>query len=138
MKKVLLTLVAGILVLGVIAAAGFAGYRFGYAQGAQASANGNTVRPGLLFNDGLGPRGMNGFGMDRHFDRGFGPGGFGMRGFGFFSLFRFLIPLTLLGLILLFAYWLFTRSGWQFTRTTRTMETQPTVTETVVTEEKEN
>ena len=42
MKKVLLTLLTLILVISVLAGAGFAGYRVGYDQGARASVNGNT------------------------------------------------------------------------------------------------
>jgi hypothetical protein len=51
-----------------------------------------------------------------------------MRGFGFFDPFRFLGQILALGMIVLFAYWLFTRSGWQWTRTSpaQTVETPPT------------
>jgi hypothetical protein len=41
-----------------------------------------------------------------------------MMGFGFFFLLRWLMPLAVLGLIVLFIYWLFTRSGWRLTRQT--------------------
>jgi hypothetical protein len=138
MKNLLLALLVVILVLGVVAAAGFTGYRFGYAQGLQTTANGQV--PQFRPFDEITPREMpgHGFGIDRGFPRGFGMGRFPMMGFGFFSPLRFLIQLVVLALVLWFVYWLFTRSGWRLTRTTRIVETQPTVTETVVTEEKEN
>lgn len=138
MKKVLLSLLVIVLVLGVVAAAGFTGYRFGYAQGIQATAEGQA--PQFRPFDEVGPRGMpmRDFGFEREFQRGFGMGGFPMRGFGFFSPLRFLVQLAVLALIVWFVYWLFTRSGWRLTRTTRTVETQPTATETVVVEEKED
>jgi hypothetical protein len=134
MKKVLLTLLAVVLVLGLFAATGYAGYRFGYARGAQAISNGDTPRPGLRPFDNVGPRGMDRFEMDRDFQRGFGSRGFPMRGFGFFSPLRFLIPIAVLALIVWFAFWLFTRSGWQLTRTAQTMETQSQRAETEVKE----
>ena len=138
MKKILLSLVVIVLALGVVAAAGFTGYRFGYAQGLQATADGQS--PQLHPFDEVNPRGMpmRGFGFDREFHRGLGMGGFPMRGFGFFSPFRFLLQLAVLALVVWFVYWLFTRSGWRLTRTTQTVETQPTATETVVVEEKED
>jgi hypothetical protein len=138
MRKILLTLFVLVLVLGVVGAVGFTGYRFGYAQGIQATANGDSARPELRPFNNFGPRGMDHFGMDRNFHRGFGMGGFPMGGLGFFSLFRLLVPIAFLGLLAWLAYWLFTRSGWQLTRTARTIETRPDVTETVITEEKEN
>lgn len=114
MKKVMLTLLAALVLLGLFAAVGYAGYRFGYAQGAQIIANGQA--PELRPFDGWGPRRMpmHDFGLDR----GFGMRGFPMRGFGFFSPLLFLIRLAVLALILWFVYWLFTRSGWRLTRQT--------------------
>lgn len=128
MKKVLLTLLVIVLVLGVIGAAGFTGYRFGYAQGVQATANGDT--PNLRPFDRIGPgrMPMEGFGRDRGFER-----GFPMTGFGVFPLFRFLAQITVLALIVWFGYWLFTRSGWRLTRqtaqTAQTTESVPPKTE---------
>ena len=130
MKKVLLTLLAIVLVLGLFAAVGYTGYRFGYAQGVQTAANGDTIRPGLRLFDEIGRRGMDGFGMDREFQRGVGPRGFPMRGFGFFPPLRFLAQIAVLGLIVWFIYWLFTRSGWRLTRSVQTVETGPTPVET--------
>jgi hypothetical protein len=118
MKRILLALLGIIVVLGLFGAAGYTGYRFGYAQGLQASVNGDSIRPGIRPFDDFNPRGMPRFGMDREFQRGFGPGRFPMRGFGFFSPFRWLGPLLVLALIALFVYWLITRSGWRLTRQT--------------------
>jgi hypothetical protein len=58
-------------------------------------------------------------------------------GFGIFSLFGLLMRLAVFGLIIWFAYWLFTRSGWRLTRTVQTVpatETQPKSVDTTVTE----
>ena len=130
MKKVLLGLLMVVLILGVVAAAGFTGYRFGYAQGNRATANGQTsdVRPF----DGIGPDRMPMHQFGDRFERGFGQGGFPMRGFGFFTPLRLLAQILGLGLIALFAYWLFTRSGWQLTRTqtVQTVEAPSTLPET--------
>src|SRR5512134_1238321 len=110
MKKVLLTLLVIVLAGGVIGAAGFTGYRFGYAQGVQATANGET--PSLRPFDRFGPdRLPERFGMDRGFERGFGMRGVPGMGFGVFSLLRFLLQIAVLALIVWFVYWLFTRSG---------------------------
>ena len=129
MKNVLRTLLAIVLVLGLFAAAGFVGYRFGYMQGSQVTANGDT--PLLRPSDNFGPRGMpmHNFGNDfgRGFQRGFGPGGFPMMGFGFFPLFMFLSRIAVLALIIWFVYCLFTRSGWRLTR--QTTESTPPNTE---------
>jgi hypothetical protein len=44
------------------------------------------------------------------------PGGFNGRNMGFFSPLRSLWNIALLGLVIWFAYWLFTKSGWQLSR----------------------
>ena len=127
MKRILLSLLAVIVIAGLFAATGYAGYRFGYAQGAQSLTNGDDIpRPGLRPFDDAGPRGMpwRGFRFDREFHRGFGMGGFPMMGFGFFSPLRFLGQILLLGLIAGLVYWLFTRNGWQLTRTAPPAETE--------------
>ena len=129
MKKVILTLLGIIVVLGLFAAAGFAGYRLGFAQGARLI--GNATRPQQPQQvrpfDNFGPRGMpmRPFGNDfgRGIRRGFG--GFPMMGF-FFGPLRLLVPLLVLALFVWFIYWLFTRSGWQLVRTTQTTTTTPT------------
>ena len=148
MKKVLLTLLTVVVVLGLFAAAGYAGYRFGYMRGAQITAKAGT--PGTAPNPQLRPfgnldrRGMpfRNFGNDfgRGLRRGFGMRGFPMlgMGFGFFGLFGFLIRIAVFGLIIWFIYWLFTRSGWRLTRTAPvTQPPAPASTQTEVTEIKE-
>jgi hypothetical protein len=69
--------------------------------------------------------------LDRGFGRGFGPGGFGMRGgmmgFGFFGPLMFLGRLLFWALVIWFAYWLFTKSGWQLTRKSQPVVDSPTV-----------
>jgi hypothetical protein len=131
MKKVLLTLLTVVLVLGLFAAAGYAGYRFGFMRGAQMTANGNPsgpqVRPFDNFDRPRMP--MHDFGDDfgRGIRRGFGMRGFPMMGmgFGFFSPLMFLGRIVVFALIIWFIYWLFTRSGWRLTRTTQITEPQP-------------
>jgi hypothetical protein len=131
MKKVLLTLLTIIVVLGLFAAAGYAGYRFGFMRGAQTTANGNPSGPQLRPFDNFERRGMpmQNFGDDfgRGIRRGFGMRGFPMMGmgFGFFSPFMFLGRIVIFALIIWFIYWLFTRSGWRLTRTTPITEPQP-------------
>ena len=119
MKKVLLSLLVIVIALGLLGAAGYAGYRYGFTQGIAAAtsngANGQSVRPGL----GMSPRGMpmHSFGIQRGFDRdGFGM--MGRSGFGFriLPLFGLLIWLLFLGLIGAGIYWLIKRSGWRLTR----------------------
>jgi uncharacterized membrane protein len=129
MKKVLLSLLGVILVVGLSAAAGYAGYRFGYAQGVQVTVNGDSVRPGLRPFDNFGPRGMPGhnFGFGRRFDRSFGFGVFPMMGLGIFSLLWFLGRIVVIALVIWFIYWLFTRGGWRLSR--ETTETSSSKTE---------
>ena len=127
MRKVLLSLIAAVLVIGLFAAVGYTAYRVGYNQGAQAAAGGDT----LLFRqfEEVGPRGMpmHPFGRDieRGFHRGFSPGRFPAMGFGFFSPILFLARIAVLGLVLWFVYWLFTRNGWRLTRTPQATATTP-------------
>ena len=68
---------------------------------------------------------MHNFGRDsdRGFSRGFGPGGFGMHGgMGFFAPLMFLGRILFWGLVIWFAYWLFTKSGWKLSRTPQPVE----------------
>ena len=138
MKKVLLTLLTVIVVLGLFSATGYAGYRFGYMRGAQTTANGNPSGPQLRPFNNLDRRGMpmQNFGNDfgRGLRHGFGMRGFPMMGmgFGFFGPLMFLGRIVVFALIIWFIYWLFTRSGWQLTRTAPIAEvqTKPTETET--------
>ena len=126
MKKVLVTLLATVLVLGLFAAVGFTGYRFGYAQGVRATANGDVLRPQIGPFDEFGPNRMpmHNFGFNRGFHRDFGMGGFPGMGFGFFSPWILLWRIALLALIVWFVYWLFTRSGYRITRTVETTAPQ--------------
>jgi len=127
MKRVLLTLLGIILVVGVLAGAGFAGYRIGYRQAATVSKDG-TKQPAPRNRDfGLQGTPMHNFGnnSDRDFNRGFGPGGFGMRShgmrFGFFPPFMFLVHIAVWGLVIWLAFRLIKGSGWKISRTQQTV-----------------
>lgn len=118
MKKVLLTLLAVVLVLGALGAAGMVGYRYGYSQGVSTASNSDT--------DSVVPRfGVNPHGMPMHnfgFERGFGRSDFGMMGrggmgFGFFSPLMFLVRIAFWALVIWAVYMLITRSGWRLTKT---------------------
>ena len=133
MRRILLFLVAVVVIVGVFAAAGYTGYRLGFAQGAQSMANRDeTPRPGLSPFDEFGPRGMPGrnFRFDHKFEREFGMSVFHRMRFGFFSPFMFLSQILLLGLIAGLVYWLFARSGWRLTRTGQATETAARPVET--------
>lgn len=144
MKRIFLILLGIVVVLGVLAGVGFAGYQIGVRQSAHISINAEELpsvgRPN--FDSERGP-----FAFDRdfehRFDRGFPQGGFRMThrgGFSFFGPFMFLGHILFWGLIILLAYWLFTRSGWRLTRTEQTVQqTSPTTqTATTVQEETKN
>jgi hypothetical protein len=137
MKRVLLTLLVTVLLLGSFAAVGYTGYRFGYTQGVQVAAIGEDERPAFRPFDEFGPRRMpmhprsgpmDNFGFGRDVPRGFR--GFPMMGFGFFSPLMWIGRLAVLALIVWFVYWLFTRSGWQLTRRSQTTEASIKSTET--------
>ncbi len=133
MRRILLSILAVVVIAGLFVATGYAGYRLGFAQGAQSSVNGDEIpRPGLRPFDEFGPRGMPGreFRFEREFHRGFGMRGFPMMSFGFFSLLIFLGQILLLALIAGLVYWLFARSGWQLTRPTQATETSARPVET--------
>jgi len=115
MKKVLLTLLAVIVILGALAGAGYAGYRIGYNQGATASGDAQFFGRSERVNPHLMPN----FGRD--FDFRAQPFrspmmGHGIFGFTMFSPFRILWNIAILALIIWFVYWLFTKSGWRITR----------------------
>ena len=132
MRKVLLTLLGIVVVAGVLAGAGFVGYRMGYNHGALAVSN-KTVQPpqqnkdfvlrGMPMMRGLGNdfgmRGMPMHNFGHGVEHGFGPGGFGMMGrgrdFGFFGPFRFLFRIAFFALIIWVIYKLFKGSGWTLT-----------------------
>ena len=143
MKRVFLTLLGIVIVLGVLAGVGFAGYQIGVRQSARISINADELpsvgRPN--FDSERGP-----FALDRGFERGFDPGfphgGFRMMhrdrgGFGFFGPFMFLGHILFWGLIILLAYWLFTRTGWRLTRTEQTVQQTSPTTQTVTTVQEE-
>ena len=118
MKKFLFSLLILVVALGLLAAAGFAGYRIGYSHGlastgtAQGFNRSFQMHPQFMPHDGFG-RGFDHYSMMR-------PGGFNTRGIGFFSPFHFLFNIVVLGLVIWFVYWLFTKSGWQITRKVNT------------------
>ena len=116
MKKVLLTLLAGIVILGVLAGAGYVGYRIGFNQGAGISGSAQYFGRADRMDPHLMP------GLDRDF-------GFRTQpyyhspmmrnshfGFSIFSPLRILWNIGILALIIWFVYWLFTKSGWRITR----------------------
>ncbi len=135
MKKGLLTLLVVVLVVAGLGTAAFAGYRYGYTQGAVASSDGKAPQVGPGFGYGPQRRPMHGFGFDRDFgrvpNRGFGMmQGRGIMGFGFFGPLLGLVRIAFWALVIWAVYMLVTRSGWRLTRTTQTVEAQPTATET--------
>lgn len=115
MKKVLLTLLAVIVVLGALAGAGYAGYRIGYNQGATNSGNIPFFGRAERMNPNFMPRFNHNFGyrVQPYRSPMMGRGDFG---FNFFSPFRLLWNIAILALVIWFAYWLFTKSGWRITR----------------------
>ena len=137
MKRILLTLLGIVFVIGVLAGIGYAGYQIGFRQGARTASNSggspSVDRPD--FNSERLPFPLD-RGFERGFDRDFPRGGFRMThsdrgGFGFFDPFMFLGHIVFWGLILLLAYLLFTRSGWRLTRTEQTVQRTPPNGETV-------
>jgi hypothetical protein len=136
MKKVLLTLLAVIVIVGALGAAGMVGYRYGYYQGALNTTDGET--PAFVPGFGDGPQRMpmhpfgfeRDFGPGRGFDRDFGMMPGGMRGFGFFAPLVFLVRIAFWALLIWAAYMLVTRSGWRLTRTSPPVESQPASAET--------
>src|SRR5215204_6349836 len=144
MKKVILTLLGIILVLGVLAGAGFVGYRFGYMQGATSDIE-SAALPALR-DRGFDLQGMpmHNFGnnferrfnnMPGHQDFGFMDRGMHGGGFGLFSPFHFIVQIAVLGLIIWLVYKLFTGNGWKLSLTRQTVE-NPKV-ETTTTEQTE-
>lgn len=122
MKRILLTLLAVFVVMGLFAAVGYSGYRFGYTQGIRDTADGEIIRPGFGRFDEFRPDRMPmwSFGFERGMAR-----GLPMMGFGFFPLLGLLWRIAILALIVWFAYWLFTRSGWRLTREPQSSATPP-------------
>ena len=132
MKKVLLAILAAVLVIGVLAGAGFAGYRIGYTHGAQASTNGDAPLFGRF--ERFGPERMPMPNFGREFDRGFPRGEFQMmhrgRGFGIFSPLMFLAHLAIWALVIGLGYLLFIRSGLRLSLTKQPVQNPPANIET--------
>ncbi|HSL30057.1 MAG TPA: hypothetical protein VK900_12720 [Anaerolineales bacterium] len=121
MKRVLLTLLGLVVVIGLFSAVGYAGYRLGLAQGVERRADGDPprLRPFAEF----GPRAlrMHDFEFRGGFARGFG----GFPGLGFFFLFRLLFWMAALVLVVWLISWLLARSGWRLVRETSTPPAPP-------------
>jgi hypothetical protein len=136
MKRILFILLGGILVIGALAGAGFAGYRIGFSQGARVSANSDNLL--RVLPDRFGPQGMPPHNFDRDFGRGFNRdiprGGFRMLrrggGFGIFGPIMFMAHIAFWGLLIMLVYLLFTRSGWRLTRKEQTVQSAPPNVET--------
>lgn len=125
MKKVLLTLLAVIVVVGALAGAGFAGYRMGYIQGAASSGNTTFLGRADRMNPYFMPNLDRDFGFRNqpyHSSPMMGRSNFG---FNSFSLFRFLWNAAILALVIWFVYWLVTKSGWRLTRETNQVQDVP-------------
>jgi len=121
MKKVLLTLLAVIVILGALAGAGFVGYRIGYSRAAIASGNTQFFSR----SDRVNPHLMPGFNGDYDFHMQpyrYPMMGRGVVGFNGFSLIRILWNIAILALIVWFVYWLFNKSGWRITRQSKEPE----------------
>src|SRR5688572_11016611 len=73
MKKGILSIIGVVLIIGLFAGAGFAGYRIGYTRGVQASANGDAPLFGRFerFSPERMPMPSFGKDFDRGFERGF-------------------------------------------------------------------
>ncbi len=116
MKRVFLTLLGLVVVIGLFSAVGYAGYRLGFAQGFERAADGDMprLRP---FAD-LGPRAprLPDFEFRGGFRRGFID--VPVMGFGFFILFRLIAWLAVLALVIGLIGGLFARSGWRLVRET--------------------
>ena len=126
MKKVLLTLLAMIVILGALAGAGYTGYRVGYNQGAAASGNVQFFGRSERVNPHVMP--IPNFGRDFEFRaQPFRSPmmGRGIFGFTMFAPFRILWNIAVLALIIWIVYWLFTKSGWRITRETNKEQEVP-------------
>jgi hypothetical protein len=124
MKKILLTLLGIVVVLGLFAAVGYAGYRYGYLQGAHTTPNGNMPQLRRFGDDELRGMPMHPFRFERSIHRGFGSGMLPFMSLGSFFALIWLGRILVLALIVWFIYWLFTRSGWRLTKAVPTAETQ--------------
>ena len=142
MKKVILSIIGAVLIIGSFAGAGFAGYRIGYSHGVQASANGDAPLFGRFERFGPERIPMPNFGRDfnRGFERGFDHdflrGKFHMmqrgHGFGIFSPLMFLAHIAIWALIIGLVYLLFRRSGLRLSLTKQPVQDPPAHIETEV------
>jgi hypothetical protein len=136
MKKVLLSLLVVVLVAASLGAVGFAGYRFGFAQGVQSASDidPQLMMPGFAFGPNRMPMPDNWFdrnsGPGRDFERGFDMRPGGRMGFGLFGPVLFLLQLAFWVFVIWAIYTLVIRSGWRLTRTTQPSETPPASTDT--------
>lgn len=137
MKKILLTLLSIVVILGVLGGVGWAGYRFGFAQGAGLTSGDKiVVRPQFGRGDDFNWNRMpmhNGMRPGFHHQGMMGRGNFGMLGggFGFFSPLYFLLRLAFYALVIWVAYKLIT--GWRVSFTSPNApvsQSTPTDTET--------
>lgn len=141
MKRVFLILLGIVVVIGILAGAGFAGYQIGFLQGARPSSN-DDVSPSVgrpSFDSERGPFAFD-RGFERRFNHGFPHGGFRMMHRaqrGGFGLLRFFSQLALLGLLGFIAFLLFERSGWRLTRTEQTVQQTSPTTQAVTTVQEE-
>ena len=136
MKKVILSIIGVVLIIGLFAGAGFAGYRIGYTRGVQASANGDAPLFGRFERFGPQKMPMPSFGkdFDRGFDRGFdhdfprGKFPIMQRGHGFGILYPLMLlsHLALWVLVIGLIYVLFTRSGLRLSLTKQPVQNPPT------------
>lgn len=120
MKKVLLTLLVMVVIVLGLGAAGFAGYRYGYAQALQTTSNGNPPRMPQDFGFDPNKMPMHGRGFDHRAEM--MPRG--RMGFGMFGPVLFLAQLAFWIFVIWAVYTLVVRSGWRLTRTTQPAETQ--------------
>lgn len=131
MKKVILSIIGAVLVIGLFAGAGFAGYRIGYTHGVQASANGDAPLFGRFERFGPERIPMPNFGrnFDRGFDHDFPRGRFHImqRGHGFGILYPLMLlsHLAIWVLVIWLIYVLFTRSGWRLSLTKQPVQNAP-------------
>lgn len=140
MKKWIVRIIVALLVIGAFAGVGMVSYRIGYQQGVQGT---NAGMPALFghaerfnqnplfrrdtmpqfhpgFSDDFNHRSMPVFGNSRFTVMNHGSN------FGFFSPFRFLFNIALLGLVIWLGYKLFKGNGWQLSLTRQpTSEMKP-------------
>src|SRR5688572_28683520 len=132
MKKVILSIIGVVLIIGLFAGAGFAGYRIGYTRGVQASTNGDAPLFSRFERFGPQKMPMPSFGkdFDRGFDHDFPRGRFPImqRGHGSGILYPLMLlsHLALWVLVIGLICVLFTRSGLRLSLTKQPVQNPPT------------